>query len=97
MNATVLMESYTKTVLDVQPTPKWRHDTAVGPQVARRNAGNLLSLIADKGYGKNAFHEWLRDYHVRPLIRRCLYAVFDHAHSARLDNGMYTLQWITET
>jgi hypothetical protein len=32
---------------------KWSHDTAVGPQVARRNVGDLLTLAADKGYDKN--------------------------------------------
>ena len=97
MKATVLVDSYTKTVLDVQPTAKWRHDTAVGPQVARRNAGDLLSLAADKGYDKNAFREWLRDHDVRPLIRHCLYAAYDHAHNARLEDGLYNLRWMTET
>lgn len=69
---TVLVDSVIKTVLYVQPTAKWQHDAAVGQKVAHRNAGGLLILAAGKGYDKNAFREWLRDYNVPPLIRHCL-------------------------
>jgi IS5 family transposase len=97
LKATVLVDSHTKTVLDVQPSAKWRHDTDVGPQVARRNAGDLQSLAADKGYDKNAFREWLRDNGVRPLVRHCLYTWYDYAHNARLDESLYNKRWMTET
>ena len=97
LKATVLVDSHTKTVLDVQPSAKWRHDTDVGPQVARRNAGDLLSLAADKGYDKNAFREWLRDNDVRPLVRHCLYTWYDYAHNARLDDSLYNKRWMAET
>ena len=81
----------------MQPTAKWRHDTAVGPQVARRNADDLLTLAADKGYDKNAFREWLRDHDVRPLIRHCIYAPYDNAHNARMNDELYNRRWLSET
>ena len=82
MKATVLVDSHAKTVLDRQPSAKCRHDTAVGPQVARRDAGDPRSLATDKGQDKNAFRDELRDNDGRPLIRHCLYVWYDYAHDA---------------
>ena len=75
MKAIILVDSVTKTVLDIQPTVNSRHDTEVEPQVARRNASDQLSLAEEKGYDKNAFREWLFEHDVRPGIRYCLYDV----------------------
>ncbi len=97
LKTTVLVDSHTKTVLDIQPSAKWRHDTAVGPQVARRNAGDLRSLAADKGYDKDVFRELLRDNDVRPLVRHCLHTWYDCAHDARLDDSLHNRRWIAET
>jgi IS5 family transposase len=97
MKATALVDSVTRTVCNVQPTAKWRHDTAVGPQFARRNAGDLLGLTAEKGYDRNAFREWLPDHDVRPLIRHCIYASSDHAHNARMDDDLSNRRWTSET
>lgn len=55
VKATVLDDSHTQAVLDVQPSTKWRHDSAVGPQVARRNASDFQSLAAGKDYDDNSF------------------------------------------
>ena len=46
-----------------------KHDARIGPQVARRNAGDLLSLTADRGYNAKAFRDELRTNGVRPLIK----------------------------
>jgi IS5 family transposase len=97
LKAMFLVDSHTKTVLDIQPSANWRHDTAVGPQVACRNAGDLRSLAADKGYDKNAFGGLLWDNDVRPLVRHCLYTWYDYAHNARLDDSLYNKRWIAET
>jgi IS5 family transposase len=97
LKATILVDSHTKTVLDIQPSAKWRHDTAVGPQVVCWNAGDLRSLAADKGYDKNVFRELLRDNDVRPLVRHCLHTWYDYAHDAQLDDSLYNKRWIAET
>ena len=55
LKATALVDTASQAVLDVQCTTTWRHDTVLGPQVARRNAGDLLSLSADKGFDDAAF------------------------------------------
>ena len=38
-----------------------KHDAKIGPQVVQRNAGDLLSLAADKGYDAKAFRDELRE------------------------------------
>ena len=50
LKATALVDTDTQAVLDVHCTMSRRHDTKIGEQVALRNAGDLLSLAADKGY-----------------------------------------------
>jgi IS5 family transposase len=50
LKATALVDTETQVILDVHCTAKKRHDTQLGWQVARRNAGALHSLAADKGY-----------------------------------------------
>ena len=97
LKATVLLDSHTKVVLDFQPSAKWKHDTVVGPQVARRNAGVLPTLAADKGYDKTAFRELLRENDVCPLVRHCLYTWYDHGHNARLVDSQYNKRWMAET
>jgi IS5 family transposase len=76
---------------------RWRYDTSIGPQVARRNASDLLTLVADKGYDKDAFRKWLRSHDVRPLIRHCLYAPYNYAHNAPMNDELYNRRWLTET
>jgi len=93
----VLVDSHTKTGLDIQPSAKWRHDTVVGLQVARRNAGDLRHPAADKGYDKNAFRDFLRENDVQPLVRHCLYTWYDYAYNARLEDSLYNKRWMTET
>ena len=57
-----------------------KHDARIGPQVARRNAGDLLSLAADRGYDAKAFRDELRANGGRPLIKHRILSALDHAH-----------------
>ncbi len=50
LKTTALVDTKTQAVLDVHCTTEKRHDTQIGWQVALRNAGDLHSLAADKGY-----------------------------------------------
>ena len=97
LKSTALVDTASQTVLDVQCTTNWRHDTVLGPQVARRNAGNLLSLSADKGFDDAAFRDKLRARGVRPFIRHRLFPPIDHAHDARIDAVLYGQRWMSET
>ena len=49
----------------------------MGPNVALRNAGDLLSLAADKGYDDMSFREALRAVGVRPRIKYRVFAPYD--------------------
>jgi hypothetical protein len=42
-----------------------KHDARIGPQVARCNAGDPLSLAADRGYDTKVFRDELRANGVR--------------------------------
>ncbi len=69
----------------------------IGPQVARRNAGNLRSLAADRGYDARAFRDELREHGVRPLIKHHIMNPLDHAHNARMDSDRYHQRSMSET
>ena len=74
-----------------------KHDAKIGPQVARRNAGDLLSLAADRAYDRKPFRDELRADRIRPLIKHRIYSSLDHAHNARMSSRWYKHRWMVET
>jgi IS5 family transposase len=97
IKATALVDTATTVVMDVHCSVAWRHDTKSGPQVARRNAGDLRSLAADKGFDDQSFRDELRDEGVRPLIKHREFTPLDAAHNERLDDTLYNQRWMAET
>ena len=97
VQATFLVDTAQGAVIDVHCSAKWPNGTNVGPQVALRNAGDLLSLAADKGYDDMSFREELRAEDVRPLIKHRVFAPYDHAHNARIRDELYNQRSICET
>jgi IS5 family transposase len=89
LKATALVDTESNAILDVHCTMKKRHDTQLGWQVARRNAGDLTSLAADIGYDWMKFRENLHDEDVRPLIKHREFRPIDHAQKARIDGPRY--------
>jgi len=69
LKTTALVDTESQAVLDVHCTTRKRHDTQIGWQLARRNAGELHSLAADKGYDWQRLRDKLREEDVRPLIK----------------------------
>ena len=74
-----------------------RHDTHLGWQLACRNAGELRSLAADKGYDWQRLRDKLREEGVRPLIKHHEFRPIDHAHNARIDEALYGQRALSET
>ncbi|WP_248299357.1 IS5 family transposase, partial [Halorhabdus amylolytica] len=97
LKATALVDTESQAVLDVHCTTEKRHDTQLGWQVARRNAGDLTSLAADKGYDWMQLREKLREEGVRPLIKHREFRPIDHAHNARIDGPRYRQRAMSET
>lgn len=60
IQATFLVDTAQSTVIDIHCSTKWLSSITIGPQVALRNAGNLRSLAADKGYDDMGFRDELR-------------------------------------
>jgi len=97
LKATALIDTESQAILDVHCTTEKRHDTQLGWQVARRNAGDLASLAADKGYDWMDLREKLREEGVRPLIKHREFRPIDHAHNARIDGPRYRQRAMCET
>src|SRR5699024_7050531 len=85
LKTTALVDTETQAVLDVHCITTKKHDARIGPQIARRNAGDLLSLAADRGYNAKAFHDELCENGVRSLIKHRIYSSLGCAHNARMD------------
>jgi len=97
LKATALVDTQSQAIIDVHCTTEKRHDTRLGWQVACRNAGDLTSLAADKGYDWMDLREKLREEGVRPLIKHRLFRPIDHAHNARVDGPRYRQRSMCET
>jgi len=97
LKATALVDTESQAVLDVHCTTEKTHDTQLGWQVACRNADDLHSLAADKGYDWMDLREKLREEGVRPLIKHRIFRPIDHAHNARVDGPRYRQRSMCET
>jgi hypothetical protein len=84
-------------ITDIHATTSKKHDAKIGPQVARRNAGDLRSLAADRGYKTKVFRDELRDNGIRPLIKHRIMNQLDHAHNARMDGDRYHQRSMSKT
>ena len=96
IQATFLVDTAQGAVIDAHYSAKWPNGTKIGLQVARRNAGDLLSLAADKGYDDMSFREKLRTEGVRPLIKHWVFAPYDHAYNGRTEDELYNQRSICE-
>jgi len=72
-------------------------DADVCAQLARRYGGELQTLAADRGYDSQPLRETLREMGIRPLIKHRIFAPYDHAHNARIDDDRYNQRSMTET
>jgi IS5 family transposase len=98
LEATKLVDTDSQAILDVHcTTTKEGSDAEVCAKLARRYAGELRVLVADKGYDCQWLRETLRDDGIRPLIKHRLHAPYDHAHNARIDDDLYGQRAMTET
>ena len=64
---------------------------------ARRYAGELQTLAADRGYDSQSLRETLREMSIRPLVKHRVFAPYDHAHNARIEDDLYNQRSMTET
>jgi len=97
LKTTVLVDTQTQAVPDVHCTTEKRHDTQIGWQLALRNAGEIVSLAADKGSDWQRLREKLRKEGVRPLINRREFRPVDCAHNTRIDGFLYNQRALSET
>jgi len=94
---TTTVDTATQAVLDVHCTTEKRHDTQLGWQLARRNAGELRSLAADKGYDWQQLREKLREEGVRPLIKHREFRSIDPRVVRVIDGALYGQRALSET
>jgi IS5 family transposase len=89
IQTTFLVDTAEGAIIDLHCSTKWPSGMRIGPKVALRNVGDLRTLAADKGYDDMSFREDLRAVGVRPLIKHRVFAPYDHAHNARVDDELY--------
>ncbi len=98
LKVTKLVDAETQAVFDVHcSTSREGSDADLAEQIARVPAGDLRSLAAHKGYDKQSLRESLRDLGIRLLIKHRIFAPYDHAHNARVDEQRYNQRSMTET
>jgi len=97
LKVTAFVDVETLYITDIHTTTSKKHDAKIGPQVARRNAGDLRSLAADRGYDAKSFRDELRENGIRPLIKHRIMNPLDHAHNARMDGDRYHQRSMSET
>jgi IS5 family transposase len=98
VEATKLVDTDTQAILDVHcTTTRDGSDAEVCAQLARRYAGELRTLAADKGYDSQPLRETLREMGIRPLVKHRVFAPYDYAHNARIDDDLYGQRAMTET
>ncbi|GAB7021205.1 IS5 family transposase [Halostagnicola bangensis] len=97
LKTTALVDTASQAVLDVHCTTKKRHDTQIGWQLARRNAGELRSLAADKGYDWQQLRDKLRVKDVRPLIKHREFRPIDPRVMRVIDGTLYGQRALSET
>jgi len=98
VEATKLVDTETQAILDVHcSTTREGSDADVCAQLARRYGGELQTLAADRGYDSQPLRETLREMGIRPLIKHRIFAPYDHAHNARIDDDRYNQRSMTET
>jgi len=98
LKVTKLGDTESQAVLDMHcSTTREGSDSDLAEQIARRNADGLRSLAADKGHDKQSLREALRELGIRPLIKHRIFAPYDHAHNARVDEQRYNQRSMTET
>ena len=66
-------------------------------QLARRYAGELQTLAADKGYDSQPLRDTLREMGILPLVKNRVFAPYDHSHNARIEDDLYNQRSMTET
>jgi IS5 family transposase len=98
LEATTLVDTDSQAICDLHcTTTREGSDAEICEQLARRHAGELRILTADKGYDCNWLREDLRNLTIRPLIKHCINAPYDHAHNARIDDEIYGQRAMSET
>ena len=97
LKVTALVDVETLYITDIHSTTSKKHDAKIGPQVARRNAGDLRRLAADRGYDAKSFRDELRENGIRPLIKHRIMNPLDHAHKSRMYGDCYHQRSMSET
>ena len=97
VKVTTITDTESLAVLDLQCSAEWSHDTKLGPQVVRRNADDLLSVAADKG-----FHDWISKFEfytlgVDPLVLERGSSPETIGHNALIQDAGYPQRWMAET
>jgi IS5 family transposase len=94
---TILVDTDSLAIMDVNFTTKRAYDWHIGLQVFQRNAGDLRELLADKMYSWRDLREKYRNEATRPVIKHCEQSSLQKAHNARIDDDLYNQRSMSGT
>ena len=97
LKATLLIDTQSQSILDVPLTTTRKHDTQIGPKLAKRSGHCFDVLLADKGYDDDTFRVALRRKGKRPLIKHRVFKPQDKAANTRMKRSDYPKRSLAET
>ena len=97
LKVTLLVDTKANAILDLHVTTTRKHDSQIAPSLIKRNTGEVVILLGDKGYDDQKIRALARGSDVRPLIKHREFSSLHKAWNARLDADLYSQRSQNET
>jgi IS5 family transposase len=97
LKVTLLVDTRVNAIIDLHVTTTRKHDSQIAPSLIKRNTGEVVILLGDKGYDDQKVRALARDEGVRPLIKHREFSSLHKAWNARLDADLYGQRSQSET
>src|SRR6056297_2838 len=97
LKVTLLVDTRANAIIDLHVTTTRKHDSQIAPSLIKRNTGDVVVLLGDKGYDDQKVRALARKEGVRPLIKHREFSSLHKAWNARLDADLYGQRSQNET
>ncbi|MFD1643992.1 IS5 family transposase [Halohasta litorea] len=97
LKVTLLVDTRSNAIIDLHVTTTRKHDSQIAPSLIKRNTGEVVILLGDKGYDDQKIRALAGKTGVRPLIKHREFLSLHKAWNARLDADLYGQRSQNET
>ena len=91
------MDTKANAIIDLHVTTTRKHDSQIAPSLIKRNTGEVVIPLGDKGYDDQKVRALARETGVRPLIKYREFSSLHKVWNARLDADLYGQRSRNET